>query len=149
MPSRLPARSPQSDVQHAVAHVVVGAQLPLQVIVDLLAPVRVAPEQQRRQHHRLGEGRGRAHPVRDVLAAGAVVAADPHREPGGGQRGALDVGHVADAGGGLLQPDVGNLERKLANLDTVDPAHDGSDSAPNHARLPPASGGQAGWAPRD
>ena len=50
---------PERDVERAVAHVVVGAQLALQVVVDLLAALGVAAEQMRGEHDALRHG-GRA-----------------------------------------------------------------------------------------
>ena len=80
-----------------MAHVVVGAQLALQVVIDLLARLRVAAEQVRGEHQALRHRRGRADPVGDVLAEQAVVGPDPDRVAAGLDLAALLIDPVADA----------------------------------------------------
>ena len=115
---------PKRDVERPVAHVVVGAQLALQVVVDLLAGLRVAADQVRRQHDRLGERGGRADPVGDVFADQAVVGPDLDRVAARRQPAALDVLHIGDAGGAVArQAEVRHLVGKARDLDPVDLAH--------------------------
>ena len=107
-----------------MAHVVVGAQLALEVVVDLLARLRVAADQVRRQHDGLGERGGRADPVRDVLADQAVVGPDPDRVAARRQPAALHVLHVGDTGGAVArQAEIRHLVREAVHLDPVDFAH--------------------------
>ena len=115
---------PQRDVERAMAHVVVGAQLALEIVVDLLAALGIAAEQMRGEHDALGHrGRG-AHPVGDVFADEAVVGADAHGVAAGPDLAALLVDPVADPLGAVLgQAEVRHLVRKAVDLDPVDPAH--------------------------
>ena len=115
---------PERDVERAVAHVVVGAQLALQVVVDLLAAFRVAAEQVRGEHDALGHRCGRADPVGHVFAGQAVVGPDAHRVAARLDLAALLVDPVGDALGAVLgQAEVRHLIRERVNLDPVDPAH--------------------------
>ena len=119
---------PERDVERAVAHVVVGAQLALQVVVDLLAGSRVAAEQMRGEHEALGHRRWRADPVGDVLADQAIVGPDAHRVAARLDLAALLVDPVADAlrRRGAGRPEVWHLVGEAVDLDPVDPAHGAS-----------------------
>ena len=121
--AELPAREvPERDVDRPVPVVVVLAQLALEVVVDLLAVVGVAAQQERRQRQRLRQRRPGAAPERHVLAARAVLARDDHGVLGQQDRRPLLVGD-AGMGAGTLQVQVPRGERELVDLDQVDDAH--------------------------
>ena len=107
-----------------MAHVVVGAQLALQIVVDLLPALGIAAEQMRGEHDALRHGGWGADPVGDVFADEAVVGADAHRVAAGPDLAALLVDPVAHPLRTVgRQPEVGHLVRKAVDLDPVDPAH--------------------------
>src|SRR6202161_2869964 len=51
------SKVPERNVQRAVAHMVVGADLTAEILPDLLAGVGIAPNEMRREHRSLAEGR--------------------------------------------------------------------------------------------
>src|SRR5882672_9302197 len=103
---------------------VVGAQLALEVVMDGLAGLGIAADQQWRQHLALGPRRRRADPVGDIFAAEPVIAADHHGIAVEAGLAALDIGEVADAL--RLLPDeaeILDLEPEAVDLDAIDLAH--------------------------
>src|ERR1700729_535176 len=92
---------PERNVQRTVAHVVVGADLATEVLPDLLAGVGIAPNEMRREHRGLTEGRRRAHPMCHIFAASAVIGFDAHRPALGRHAFALLCDQVADASGAV------------------------------------------------
>jgi len=106
-----------------MAHVVVGAQFAFEVVVDLLAVLGVAAQENGGEHGGLGEGGGGADPVGDVFTREAVVGVNLDGKAFGGEGVAFDVGHVAHACGGLFEADVGDFKLEFGDGDLVDDGH--------------------------
>jgi hypothetical protein len=77
---------------------IVSADFAAEVLPDLLAGVGIAPNEMRREHRGLTEGRRRAHPMRHIFAASAVIGFDAHGPALGRHAFALLRDQVADAG---------------------------------------------------
>src|SRR5581483_9494334 len=111
---------PQGDIQAAEAHVVILPQRTLEVVIDLFALMRVASDQVRSQRQGLPERHLRATPQRHILAAPAVLSAHyasvlGEPEPAAGQ--------IDDIESAAVPAEIGQLESKFVDFDSIDPAH--------------------------
>ena len=115
---------PQRNVQHAVAHMVISADLALQVVVDLDARFGVAAQQVGGQHLHLPQRRRGADPVGDIFALCAIIAADAYGKTLGFEFATREVDQIAHPGGCMFtQPQIVGFKGKEVNFNTVDRAH--------------------------
>ena len=114
---------PQGDVDRAMAHMIVSADIAPQILPDLLAGVGIAADEMRCEHRGLGERCRRADPVRDVLTARVVVGLHADRPPLIGQGAPFLGDDIANARGAVgWQANPLDLEGEASQFNARNPS---------------------------